>query len=896
LEPEPGGAGTYTVSLTQTVGSRQIGASTDRRLIDLVAPGVNVRLPQVEYSQDSTTDYREKSGSSYATAQVTGATALLAQYGTYWNDFYQTHFDGADWAPDALEPLVQKAVLMNSADKIAGRIGMQKTILDSNGNNWDSSVAADIPAPTGTAGAAALNASRESLPLDQQMGTGQLDVKRALQQYAPGEYHPVTTGSLPTQGWDFNTFGTGSEYMDYDLGRLAQNSYISATLTWNRVVNLQESANTRNGRYDSGETFQAAPLADLDLWLHDRTDNVDVWASRSYVQNVEHIFFQLQNNHDYELRVRQFSGQNTTYALAWWAEALRQGAGMVQGTAWTDGDNNGVWGTDEVGREGVYVDLYNANHVWMDSVQTDSAGHYQFANLDAGDYYVEFTKPDGTIFTSEHVGTNAAIDSDVDSDGFSANFTITSSENITLDAGLQPLPAGSVSGRVWDDANGNGIQDTGETSREGVSVDLYDSSNNLIDSTATDADGAYQFNWLPAGQYYVKVGAPLNYGFTTEGAGSDGTLDSDANSSGNSATFTLRTDEQITHVDAGLVVTASSVQGWVWNDADGDGIQGDGETSVPNAEVKLYDSASNLIATTASDEGGRYEFDLLPAGSYYVVFTKPSENSVFSPENQGSDPSIDSDADSNGQTATFTLGSAEIKTHLDAGSRDVPAVTSVEINGGSPVYVDSQGYSWNLSGQNSVVEQILVTFNEPVTLDDGAFSIVNDATAVTVNSGAAPNTLDVYATTAVVSGSGNTQWIVTFSGPGTNALTGGGVGHVIKDGVYKLHTDGSKVHANGYTASATNDTVFWAMFGAVHDNVLSGTTVNIGTGYLGDTNSEVFLDGADYSEFATDYNSLTDSSQPDYDVAMDYDLDGYYDGSTYTAFATSYNAIKDWSF
>jgi hypothetical protein len=86
------------------------------------------------------------------------------------------------------------------------------------------------------------------------------------------------------------------------------------------------------------------------------------------------------------------------------------------------------------------------------------------------------------------------------------------------------------------------------------------------------------------------------------------------------------------------------------------------------------------------------------------------------------------------------------------------------------------------------------------------------------------------------------------------------------------------------------------MYGAVHDNVLSGTTVNIGTGYLGDGNSEVFLDGNDYTEFVSAFNSLTDSSQPDYDIAMDFDLDGYYDGATYAAFVASFNSLKDWSF
>ena len=42
--------------------------------------------------------------------------------------------------------------------------------------------------------------------------------------------------------------------------------------------------------------------------------------------------------------------------------------------------------------------------------------------------------------------------------------------------------------------------------------------------------------------------------------------------------------------------------------------------------------------------------------------------------------------------------------------------------------------------------------------------------------------------------------------------------------------------------------------------------------------------------------TVADSSMPNYDVAMDYDLDGFYDGDTFLAFKASFNALKDWSF
>src|SRR5207244_1960877 len=97
-----------------------------------------------------------------------------------------------------------------------------------------------------------------------------------------------------------------------------------------------------------------------------------------------------------------------------------------------------------------------------------------------------------------------------------------------------------------------------------------------------------------------------------------------------------------------------------------------------------------------------------------------------------------------------------------------PAVASVTINGGPIVARDAFGNTPILLGQNSIVEQLLVTFNESVTLDPGAFAITNLWQQVTVNSGAEPNEFPVSVTPTAVAGSNNTQFVLTFSGSGVN--------------------------------------------------------------------------------------------------------------------------------
>ena len=102
------------------------------------------------------------------------------------------------------------------------------------------------------------------------------------------------------------------------------------------------------------------------------------------------------------------------------------------------------------------------------------------------------------------------------------------------------IPA-SLSGRVWFDANHNGIQDKGESSIIGAKVQLVkqygDSTvidingNKVKPITTTSPDGYYEFTNLLPGSYVVKFTLPEGseyFGFTYTHKGSDSSVDSDA--------------------------------------------------------------------------------------------------------------------------------------------------------------------------------------------------------------------------------------------------------------------------------------------------------------------------------------------------------------------------------
>lgn len=78
------------------------------------------------------------------------------------------------------------------------------------------------------------------------------------------------------------------------------------------------------------------------------------------------------------------------------------------------------------------------------------------------------------------------------------------------------LQTGTVSGTVFNDNNKNGINDTGDTPRGGVTVAAY-STGRYIESTITNPDGTYEFNSFNAGEIVeIKVNNPSigTYGFS----------------------------------------------------------------------------------------------------------------------------------------------------------------------------------------------------------------------------------------------------------------------------------------------------------------------------------------------------------------------------------------------
>lgn len=366
---------------------------------------------------------------------------------------------------------------------------------------------------------------------------------------------------------------------------------------------------------------------------------------------------------------------------------------------WFDANRDGIQQPDERGVSGVTVNLYAADGgTQLSTTQTDGSGVYRFNGLPMGNYVLGFIKPAGYQFSPQNQGSSSlsdSFDSDADSaTGKTAVVSLTGFDNPTVDAGLffeQAAAAARIGDRVWYDTNRDGLQTQGEPGLAGVTIKLWDGSHaNLLATTVSDGDGFYEFAGLSAASYVVEFTAPAGYTRTLYKSGSNVGIDSDAAvDTGLTTAVTLTAGQNLATLDAGLTLSAgnaASIGDKVWYDTNGNGIQETGEPGMPGVTVNLYDASGTiLMAQTKTDDKGAYSFSGLAAANYIVEFVQPHGLFTMSPQNQGSNAALDSDADIITGRASVAVVSGQNQIDMDAG---IVVVGAQPISLGDSVWLD----------------------------------------------------------------------------------------------------------------------------------------------------------------------------------------------------------------
>ena len=344
---------------------------------------------------------------------------------------------------------------------------------------------------------------------------------------------------------------------------------------------------------------------------------------------------------------------------------------------WLDTNHDGVQNSNESGIGGVTVNLYSNNDCSGTSIQTTvttSNGLYLFDNLDRGNYCIEFIiGANNTV--SPNTGTDNATNSDANASGFITNIHLTAND-LDKDIGLFNVPhippnisTGNLrlGNYLWLDNNHDGHQDNNESGINGVTVNLYNSSDcsgTIFRTTVTANggspahDGFYEFDNLSTGNYCIEFMIGTN-NIVSPNTGTDNVTNSDANASGFITNIHLSTDdlnEDIGIFNASNVSTGNLRLGnYLWLDSNHDGHQDNNESGINGATVNLYNStdcSGTIFRTTVTANGGSpahdgfYEFDNLSTGNYCIEFMIGTNN-IVSP-NTGTDDTTNSDANASG--------------------------------------------------------------------------------------------------------------------------------------------------------------------------------------------------------------------------------------------------------
>lgn len=116
----------------------------------------------------------------------------------------------------------------------------------------------------------------------------------------------------------------------------------------------------------------------------------------------------------------------------------------------------------------------------------------------------------------------------------------------------------------------------------------------------------------------------------------------------------------------------------VWHDRNGNGIMEPGEEGVRNVMVELYaESSRTLIKATLTDDKGKYLFENVVPGKYYVKFTPPAGWSITDPLKGNSA----TDSDVTGEYGTGTTPCIRLNPNDDNRTIDLGLFKCVPISG-----------------------------------------------------------------------------------------------------------------------------------------------------------------------------------------------------------------------
>ena len=275
--------------------------------------------------------------------------------------------------------------------------------------------------------------------------------------------------------------------------------------------------------------------------------------------------------------------------------------GSITGLKFNDANANGVQDAGETGVSGVTINLLDGQGNAVTTQTTAADGTFEFDGIAPGSYSLSETLPAG--FEQTVPGGDGLI-------AVTVTPGAVSSGNVF---GNHALPqTGSIVGLKFNDANGNGIQDAGETGLGGVTINVLPPAGPILTSI-TDSTGSFAFPDLAPGSYVVSEVVPPGYQQTLPAAPGTYTVQVAAGQ-----TVSLLFGNQL------IPAAPGSISGFIFYDLNKDGVQDHNEQPFATITVNLMDSTGAVIATAVTDANGDFTFANVAPGDYTLQPVPPT--------------------------------------------------------------------------------------------------------------------------------------------------------------------------------------------------------------------------------------------------------------------------------
>jgi gliding motility-associated-like protein len=258
-------------------------------------------------------------------------------------------------------------------------------------------------------------------------------------------------------------------------------------------------------------------------------------------------------------------------------------SGTLEGHAYLDKNGNGSQDPTEPDLANVDVNITTSLGTNL-VVVTDAAGNWSvmvpIGNTTA---FIDVNDPDFPTGAIQTEGTNPTT-------SLVTLNTVVSDDGTTVNDGFYEV--GTLEGRVYFDANGNGTQDNQETGIANVRVNITDVFN-TTQVVTTDGNGDWSVN-LPAGTAVSDIENNDLPNGVVQTEGTDPT------------TSTIVTG-QITSDDGPNTndgfFAEGTLLGHLYHDQNNNGVQDAGEPNLPNVDVQITNSLGNTTVVTTNATG-----------------------------------------------------------------------------------------------------------------------------------------------------------------------------------------------------------------------------------------------------------------------------------------------------